>query len=363
MATDRDEIVALLTQLNRAFTPTKWTTPLGLPRHRALLAEWLRTGDGAPYREPFEFPECDPGPVVELLDQLRVAAEGLPAELRPLVDAHVESVSGHLAAVVSRDDALLSAWSEADTGLPTAEVQAEARRILAAPVGPDEPTPLGAEDLRAAVEGALRRHEIVGWRVELDPGMTAMASVNGGLSRIRVRSDVALSEHELHRLVAHEVGGHVLRWENARRQREPLAAFPFANGAADEEGLAALREREHGLESAENLHRYAARVLGVAELHRRDLMSLARFLNEFLDPDAAAELALRLRRGIVDPSSPGGITKDHGYLSGVLRLAAMSADDIRLLRATKWGSRHLDVARQLRAEGAISTTTLMEYQP
>lgn len=363
MATDRDDVVGLLKDLSKAFTPMKWMTPVGLPRHRAVLAERLRGGDDAPYPEPLVFPECDPAPVVEILERLRGAGEGLPSTLRVLVDSHAESVSAHLAAVVSRDDALLSAWSEGNTGLPTVEVRAEAERILAAPKPPDEPTPLGAEDLRAALEDALRRHQIEGWRVEVDPGMTAKVSVNGGLSRINVRRDVALSEHEVPRLVAHEVGGHVLRWENARRQREPLAAFPFANGAADEEGLAALREREQGLESAENLRRYAARVLGVAELHRLDLMGLASFLHEYLDADDAAELALRLRRGIVDPSSPGGITKDHGYLSGLLHLAALPDDDIRLLRATKWGSSHVDVARQLRAEGAISTTNLMEYQP
>lgn len=358
----RERLTAALDNLGRAFTPMKWTTPVDLPEHRQALAARLRSGDSTPYTRPIEFPEVDAAEVAGALTAVESEATQLPTPLRDLVLRHTDGIGEHLAAIIARDDAVLAAWAVASSGLPTAETRQAALEILAAPEVPDgEPREHGAADLVAAISDALRRHEVSGWSVEVDPNMAAMASVNGGRQRVRVRSDVLLSDREVRRLVAHEVGGHVLRWVNARRQVEPLAAYPFGNSAATEEGLAALRERELGHESVENLRRYAIRVLGVDKAQSSDLLSLAAFLHRYLDADDAAELAFRIRRGIADPGAPGGMTKDHGYLSGLLHLAKMPVEEIQLLRATKWGVENQEIARELAAEGAISTTDLVEY--
>lgn len=354
-------VVELLRELGKVFTPIRWTTPAELSRHRAVLAARLAAGDDSPYLEPLVFPVVDPRPTMTLIGALRAAARALPEHQRHLVVSSADDTAAHLAAIVSRNDAQLSSWSIGNSGLPTPEVTAEAEAILERPVAAGGEATLNAADLVASISSALGRHGLADWTVEVDPTMASKASVNGAFRRIRVRDDVTLTEFEVQRITAHEVGGHVLRWENAMRQKEPLAAFPFANGAADEEGLAALREREYGFESGENLRRYATRVLGVAQLQELNLLGLGRFLLQYLNAGDAAELALRLRRGITDPESPGGITKDHGYLSGLLHLAGLPDDDIALMRATKWGGRHLETARQLRSEGMISTDDLIEY--
>ncbi|MDF1489341.1 tyrosine/phenylalanine carboxypeptidase domain-containing protein [Tessaracoccus caeni] len=362
--TERDNLTAALEELGKVFTPTEWTTPLDLERHRWVLGARLREGDFGPYREPFSFPGVDQDRVAAALAAVERESASLPAVLRRLVREHVDGIAAQVAAVVSRDDALYAAWAVEDSGLPTVKIQNAAREVLRQPEHlTDGPRELGTRDLESAILDALERHSVEGWRVEISANMAAMASVNGALRRIRVREGIELMEREVHRLVAHEVGGHVLRWENARRQAEPLAAFPFRNTAATEEGLAALREREQGLESAENLRRYAVRVLGVVEAQRRGLVSLAEFLCGYLDADDAAELALRLRRGLADPESHGGLTKDHGYLSGLLDLAERPVEEIRLLRATKWGVGYLDAARELLADGKLSTGDLIEYVP
>ncbi|HMR47846.1 MAG TPA: DUF1704 domain-containing protein [Arachnia sp.] len=364
MTTDRAALVAALQDLGEALLPTKLITPIGLEHHRVVLAAMLRDGDDGPYREPFTFPDVDVPRVEAALAAVNEEAAPLPPELKALVHTYADETSAQAAVIASRDDARLTAWSVADSGLPTPATLQVALDILERPVPLDEASrTCDAYALENAVHDALQRHGIEGWFTEINAGMAAMASVNGGQQRISIRADVALTERDVRRLVAHEVGGHVLRWQNARRQPEPLVAFTFGNTPATEEGLAVLREREQGLESAENLRRYAVRVLGVVEAQHRGLLSLARFLLAYLDADDAADLALRLRRGITDPESPGGLTKDHGYLTGLLHLAERPADDIRLLRATKWGVDHLDIARQLLADGRLSVTDVIEYVP
>ncbi|HZK04719.1 MAG TPA: tyrosine/phenylalanine carboxypeptidase domain-containing protein [Actinomycetaceae bacterium] len=365
MEPDRSRVVSALTELSKAFTPIRWTTPLGLAHHRTQLADRVRRGDGSPYPERIEF--GDPG-----FERTRAAAgealavaTRLPDELRELVESETERTLEYTAAIASRRDDAITSWSLRHDGLPDDATIAEARRILALglpePEPEPEPEPVTVDTVTACFRDALSRHGLDDWRVSIEENMAARMSVLGSRNLVKIRSDIAVSRRELQRLEAHEVGGHVLRWANARQQPESLAAFAFGSTVATEEGLAALREEECGLSSPHTLHTYALRVVGVVAAQDKDLTGLAFVLSEYTDPDSAAELALRIRRGIGDPRRPGGMTKDHGYLTGLLTLREMPADDILLLRGVKWAMEHLDLVRRLAAIGRISVP-LREYE-
>lgn len=362
MPADRTALVAALGALGRAVTPTAWTTPVDVARHRRALAERVRRGDTSPYPEPFLFPDADLAPVRDAAQGVRDLAVGLPDALRALVEVDVANTLAHAEAVASRDDARLVAWSIGHAGLPTAETVAEASRLLSVEVANVDPPTEDAGAVRDGVLAAFERHGIGGWEVVVTDAMAARMSVNGARNRVRIRADLSVTAREKDRLLAHEVGSHVLRWVNARRQPEPLAAFSFGPSVETEEGLAALREEEFGLSSAATLRTYAARVMGVLAAQELDLVGLAFRLHEVLDAEAAAELALRLRRGIGDPRRPGGLTKDHGYLSGLLALRSFAPGDVELLRGVKWSRGHLDLVRILAAEGRLRTPTL-QYVP
>lgn len=75
--------------------------------------------------------------------------------------------------------------------------------------------------------------------------------------------------------------------------------------------------------------------------------------------ESAVDLAIRVKRGLRDPNRPGGATKDHGYLSGLLKLRQMPADDVAALRATKWPIVMLPVIRELFDEGVLHNPELV----
>lgn len=358
---ERSRVVAALNRLVQVFSPTLWTTPLDLSSHRDRLADRVRRADDSPYREAFEFSVVDIAPTRASASEVLAVSASLPSELRNLVVDHVEATLEYAEAIAIGSDERISAWAVQHSGLPSDETIAEASRILSVPLPDPDPPTEGAEAVLASVKDALARHGIEDWHVSIEKNMSARMSVKGSENLIKVRSDIRVSEREMRRLVAHEVGGHVLRWVNSRKQPEPLAGFSFGSSTATEEGLAALLEEELGLSSPLTLHTYALRVLGVVWAQERDLVGLVFALSDHTTPDAAAELALRIRRGIADPGFPGGMTKEHSYLSGLLALSKLPDEEIALLRGVKWSLEHLDLIRSLAERGRIRPPILCEF--
>jgi hypothetical protein len=149
------------------------------------------------------------------------------------------------------------------------------------------------------------------------------------------------------RLVVHEIGGHVLRWENARTQPEPLLSIPLGNTTATEEGLAVLLEEETGVIDDRQMSIYGARVIGVTLSLELGIVDVGRHLAGIVGPEAAAEIALRCKRGLPDPNQPGGPSKDHGYLTGYLTVRKLDPSAVRMLRSVKWPTDRLPEIQHL----------------
>lgn len=342
--------------LARLFTPVAWTTPANLAGLRDALAATLVLG--APFTADFRYPSVDVATIEASAEAVRAASRTYDPLLRDRVLTEVDDIVTTARVIASRDDAALAAHEDKPARRPTPEVIAEGRRILAwTPEPPADPTrAVDAAATASAIHAALRRYGIDDWAVELHPNMSARLSVTGTRRLVKVRSDLTVTDAERDRLLAHEVGGHVLRWVNAGEQPEPLAALPLGATVATEEGNAASVEEELGVSGPDQLRSYALRVLAVDAGRTRGLVDLARNLTTWLSPADAAELALRVRRGFVDPDTPGVRSKDHGYLTGLLafrRLRANAPDDLALLRVTKWPLEWLPLMRDLRDAGRL----------
>jgi hypothetical protein len=290
------------------------------------------------------------------LEAARLEAARIPeSSERDLVNSHLDRAERHLAAVAARDDGALTDWALANAGLPSRSTLDEAHRILERSTADERaPETLTSEHVADAMRAAIADVGADGWTVQIFDQMAAQCSVNGPRRRLRVRTGLAVSGAKLRRLVVHEVGGHVLRWENSRRQAEELLSIPLGETVATEEGLAALLESRLGLLTEDQLRVYAARVVAVDSASSQGIVRVARDLLNVVGEEDAVEIAVRVKRGLIDPNRPGGPTKDHGYLSGLRLLWALPASDLGLLRAVKWPLEALPVLRELKVAGRLA---------
>lgn len=346
----KQELISALTELHKRFELTVWSTPLDLAKLRRMLTTKLLKEDASAWAEPIVLPDFDAAPVWQAAEHALANIDVLNDELQQVVLDDIESIKTQLKALESRDDDAVSDWSREQNGLPDNGVIEAAKKIISLELPKPEPKTENAAAVIQAMQEALNFFQLSDWKIDQVTNNSAKASVLDTKKLVKIRDDILLSVKDKERLVVHEIGGHVLRWVNARNQPEPLASFSLGATVATEEGLAVLGEEEHGYQDLATLRTYAIRVLGVDAGQRMGLVDLAFYLNQFLEAEKAAELAFRLRRGLSDPKSFGGWTKDHGYLSGLLRLRELPTADISLLRGVKWPMEALPLIRKLHAE-------------
>lgn len=247
-------------------------------------------------------------------------------------------------------------------GTPDASVLERARAVLALPVRVAETEQAGidADGIAARMRSALDNYGLYEWTVDIHASMAAKASVNGVRKRLRIRQGIVLSGRSVDRLIVHEIGGHVLRWANAEAQPEPLAGLSIGQSTLTDEGLALWEETRAGLRDPAMDRLYAARAVAVDTARTNGIVDVAARIQPAVGLPAATEIALRVKRGLRDPNSPGGITKDWAYLGGLIKVEDLSGtgeDTLDILRVTKWSVDHLDLARSLRDEGLLIKPT------
>lgn len=367
-----EDLPAVYRELSARYRADRWVEPLDVAGQLGRLSAWLADGAAGSYLTGFDF------------DRSEVAAyaadwEGFLASLgdadiddalRLRVQTEVEDKLRRAAALAADDDAGYSEFERTQVGLPQAELVQLAREILDGdlsglpfPMPPDAPDAepvVTSSELRDRMSAALTAYNLADWTAIEDPNMTARASVNGPRRRIRVRAGTVFTPRDADRLLAHEVGGHVLRWANSQGQPEAWASVPLGRTVATEEGLAAWREVEFGLITKQQLRVYAARVVAVDAAQREGIAAVAGLLLPHVGVQQAAEIAVRVKRGLHDPNRPGGQTKDWGYLDGLLgicRLAGESPQTLTLMAGVKWPLEDVPLVTELHARGRLVMPT------
>lgn len=349
-----------LAEVDRTVVITALTRPESSRAYRRALIDFLEERAPHPGRWRYH-PQPSSGARTLIAHVAELIASAAPFPLQDLARAHVER-QGSLLDVIG-DDAGFSAWSRRHYTLPVAADVTEAYTLLCEPAPTAEPT-YPAHDLFEGLRSALDGYRLTQWRVVLDPGMTARASVSRARRLVRVREGERFSQKEIRRLVVHEVGCHVLRGHNAQGQREPLAVTGFGNAIATEEGLAVWLEVATGVQTPQVRRTYAARLVAVHWAQELGLTDLAIRLADLVGPVQAAELALRVKRGLRDPEGPGGWTKDHCYWSGSSAVSTLLTRRDRTatllsLFAVKWPIEMLGVIDDLLNTGVLDPPQLL----
>ena len=150
--------------------------------------------------------------------------------------------------------------------------------------------------------------------------MTAQAAVSQSKKQVLIKKGKKFSNDFIKRLITHEIGTHVLRYENGLMQPYMIFASGLPGYFETEEGLAVVNEEKAGVLSRRILKVYAARAIGVQMASDSTFREVYDYMRRFFTKDDAWKIAVRVKRGLSDTSQPGGLTKDHLYLNGYYKV-------------------------------------------
>ena len=149
--------------------------------------------------------------------------------------------------------------------------------------------------------------------------MSADAAVQVDQRKIFLRKGATFSSNYLKQLTVHEIGTHVLRAENGKRQPFKMFVKGFPNYLSNEEGLAAYNEDRFGLLTNFRKKKYAARSIATY-MNNKSFVEIYSLLKNHLPEPTAFTIAVRAKRGISDTALAGGCTKDYVYLDGYYKV-------------------------------------------
>ena len=191
--------------------------------------------------------------------------------------------------------------------------------------------------------------------IVIDADLNSHIMVENGV--LHVARSIRVPEERLPALLAHEIGTHIVTYENGRRQ--PLAVLRAGLASYDElqEGLGAFAEYLAGNLPPVRLRILAARVVA-AEL----VMAGGSIVEIFstlhrqhgIRPQDAFDIAVRAKRG-------GGLTKDIVYLRGLHELHEYlkAGGDLQDLYLGKFALSHVSLIRGLRDRGWITSPAVL----
>lgn len=350
-------IYELLREAARQSRSAGWHQPLGIRGLRRDLLATYRAGRDI-FGHPFRYPPADVGPFRDSLRAARelsvkIAHPGLRAALL----THLDGLQVRADLAAHRSDTTYSANQAESEGHPSQETLRYASDLLL--VTPHEDATQATFPsvvLKGRVQQALQAYALdASWYVEEHQNMVGRASVNGAAHRIRIRAGTRYSQPEMDRLVVHEVGGHVLRWANSLEQPNPLARLQMGTKSTlTEEGIALWGESQLKVTGAAFQRIFALRSLAVDAARSAGIMDVVRLMTKWVDDETSVDIALRVKRGLVDPDGPGGLSKDHAYLTGQLEVERVAAQGrLSPLLVVKWGVEHLDLAEELVEAGEL----------
>lgn len=175
------------------------------------------------------------------------------------------------------------------------------------------------------------------------------AVVEASEQRIILKKKERFSQNFLNRLVVHEIGTHVFRYENAKVQPLKIFRHGLAHYLETEEGLAVVNEERFGQLRDTYLKNYAGRVIAINTAREKNFYHTFKELKRFFDKKKAFRLAMRVKRGLTYTDVPGGYTKDYVYLRGYREVKKyLKKGDIKDLYVGKIGLQHLDIIKEMK---------------
>lgn len=185
------------------------------------------------------------------------------------------------------------------------------------------------------------------WKIE-NASIVSGALVNNLHQTLKLKKSERFSQNTIYRLIVHEIGTHIIRFENGKLQPLQMFQSGFANYLETEEGLAVYNELLAGVMSPSILRNYAGRVLAIHYASQNDFATTYKYLCKNFRPSTALKLTLRAKRGMSDTSQPGAFTKDVCYLRGFIKILQFAKNhNVEKLYVGKVGIEDIPLIDQL----------------
>ncbi len=155
----------------------------------------------------------------------------------------------------------------------------------------------------------------------------AKVSVNLRTKKIMIQKNIILSENEIERLIAHEIEGHIYRYENGCLQPYKI----FSRGLSKEtlkteEGLAVYIEQKEKLNIEEQLRQYAGRLIAIQTAQKHSFFETFEEMKKYFSEEESFNLVLRAKRGTPSQEIGGAFFKDTLYLQGYMEIMDFTKD-------------------------------------
>jgi uncharacterized protein (TIGR02421 family) len=256
-------------------------------------------------------------------------------------------ITGHTALIYGiPDNALLaSAHSILETIFPAEDDSSREESV-------------SADDAAAEMQSMLVKLGLDDWKAQVFSPMSAKVAVNRLDNLIKIREGVVFSPEDLRRLLVHEIGVHVLRAQNGRKQPIGIFSRGLPGYLDTEEGLAVYSEEAADVIAVDTMRKYAARVIAASVALGHSFNDVFHAIVDDVGPDTAFGIATRAKRGFRDTAQQGAHTKDLVYLQGYLRVTEYlenHPEDYELLFIGKIGLADMELVRELAQQGLIET--------
>lgn len=206
-------------------------------------------------------------------------------------------------------------------------------------------TPLSVDEIRASIESYLKEHDIPPVPIRISSAtMSRMAvAYKGDSVHINISESAVIRQNEMPAILAHELGTHLRRYQNAQKYGLQLLKYGTAYYLTDEEGLAIY----HSLWFVPDGYEKNAMYLKYYLLAQADTLSFVQTvaLLQSIYPDRPLDRvfrqAFRLKRGIQHTEVSGihgtVYMKDKIYLDGYMKIKRWIEEgwDISLMSAAK----------------------------
>lgn len=206
-----------------------------------------------------------------------------------------------------------SRYSKELLGFPNSDLVSKAKKLITIHDEPEK-TFLSVNQTIVRLEKAMERYGF-DWQVK-QKDMASKACVNLTEKILYLKEGGFYTNKFVNRLIVHEIGTHIMRYENGLQQPYKIFSLGLTNYLGTEEGLAVANEERHGCLTRATLKTYAARVFAVNKALKCNFRETYNALLPFVGKDNAWEITMRVKRGVGDTFYPGAFTKDYLYLKG-----------------------------------------------